>query len=143
MFRVSLTARRWVQAGIGSFSVVPWLTGKRVDDPRQIRSGDLVKQQIPHDHASHLCVYHSATPSTINSAISGSLAAKRAWEDMPWADKASIFLKAADLIAGKYRYEIMAATMIGQGKNVWQAEIDAAAEVGICAVVPSGVRERH
>jgi 1-pyrroline-5-carboxylate dehydrogenase len=62
---------------------------------------------------------------------------------MPWADKASIFLKAADLIAGKYRYEIMAATMIGQGKNVWQAEIDAAAEVGICAVVPSGVRERH
>jgi 1-pyrroline-5-carboxylate dehydrogenase len=59
------------------------------------------------------------------------LAAKRAWEDMPWADKASIFLKAADLIAGKYRYEIMAATMIGQGKNVWQAEIDAAAEVGL------------
>lgn len=48
---------------------------------------------------------------------------------MPWADRAAIFLKAADLVAGKYRYQIMAATMLGQGKNVWQAEIDAAAEV--------------
>jgi 1-pyrroline-5-carboxylate dehydrogenase len=48
---------------------------------------------------------------------------------MAWPDRAAIFLKAADLIAGKYRYEIMAATMLGQGKNAWQAEIDAAAEV--------------
>lgn len=48
---------------------------------------------------------------------------------MPWADRAAIFLKAAELVAGKYRYKIMAATMIGQGKNAWQAEIDSAAEV--------------
>ena len=48
---------------------------------------------------------------------------------MPFADRAAIFLKAADLVSGKYRYEILAATMIGQGKNVWQAEIDAAAEL--------------
>ena len=48
---------------------------------------------------------------------------------MPWSDRAAIFLKAADLISGKYRYELMAATMLGQGKNAWQAEIDAAAEV--------------
>jgi 1-pyrroline-5-carboxylate dehydrogenase len=48
---------------------------------------------------------------------------------MAWPDRAAIFLKAADLIAGKYRYEIMAATMLGQAKNAWQAEIDAAAEV--------------
>lgn len=47
---------------------------------------------------------------------------------MPFADRAAVFLKAADLISGKYRYEIMAATMAGQGKNAWQAEIDAAAE---------------
>ena len=48
---------------------------------------------------------------------------------MPWHDRAAIFLKAADLISGKYRYEILAATILGQGKNAWQAEIDAAAEV--------------
>ena len=48
---------------------------------------------------------------------------------MPFADRAAIFLKAADLISGKYRYEIMAATMLGQGKNAYQAEIDAAAEI--------------
>ena len=48
---------------------------------------------------------------------------------MPFADKAAIFLKAADLISGKYRFKIMAATILGQGKNAWQAEIDAAAEL--------------
>ena len=50
---------------------------------------------------------------------------------MPWGDRAAIFLKAADLISKKYRYKLMAATILGQGKNVWQAEIDAAAEVSI------------
>lgn len=55
--------------------------------------------------------------------------AKKLWSDTPFADRAAIFLKAADLIAGKYRYDIMAATMLGQGKNAWQAEIDAAAEL--------------
>ena len=48
---------------------------------------------------------------------------------MPWSDRASIFLKAADLISTKYRYDIMALTMVGQGKNAWQAEIDSAAEL--------------
>jgi 1-pyrroline-5-carboxylate dehydrogenase len=52
---------------------------------------------------------------------------------MPWNDRAAIFLKAADLVSGKYRYRLMAATMLGQGKNVWQAEIDAAAEVGFAS----------
>jgi hypothetical protein len=50
---------------------------------------------------------------------------------MPWSDRAAIFLKAADLIAGKYREQILAATILGQGKNAWQAEIDAAAEVRV------------
>ena len=84
---------------------------------------------MPHDHANHLCTYHEATPEMVEDAINGALAAKPAWEEMAWADRAAIFLKAADLIAGKYRYELMAATMLGQGKNAWQAEIDAAAEV--------------
>ena len=63
------------------------------------------------------------------SAIEGALAAKKEWEALPWNDRAAIFLKAADLVSGKYRYKLMAATMLGQGKNAWQAEIDAAAEV--------------
>ena len=86
---------------------------------------------MPHDHANHLCTYHAATPTMVNEAIEGALAAKLSWEEMPWADRAAIFLKAADLIAGKWRYALMAATMLGQGKNAWQAEIDAAAEVSV------------
>jgi 1-pyrroline-5-carboxylate dehydrogenase len=65
----------------------------------------------------------------VSEAIEAALAAKPAWESLPFSDRAAIFLKAADLISGKYRYEIMAATMLGQGKNAWQAEIDAAAEL--------------
>lgn len=84
---------------------------------------------MPHDHKNNLSYYHAATPETVEKAIDGALAIKEQWEDLPWADKASIFLKAADLVAGKYRFDIMAATMLGQGKNTWQAEIDAAAEL--------------
>ena len=65
----------------------------------------------------------------MKTAIDQALAAKQAWESLPFNDRAAIFLKAAELISGKYRYEIMAATMLGQGKNAWQAEIDAAAEL--------------
>lgn len=65
----------------------------------------------------------------MSAAIEAALAAKPEWENLPFADRAAIFLKAADLIAGKYRYDVMAATILGQGKNAWQAEIDAAAEL--------------
>src|SRR5690606_13418591 len=61
--------------------------------------------------------------------IASALKAKRDWETLPFADRAAVFLKAADLVAGKYRYQIMAATMLGQGKHIWQAEIAAAAEL--------------
>jgi Aldehyde dehydrogenase family len=84
---------------------------------------------IPSDHARYLCTYHEADETTVARAIDGAIAAKAQWEAMPWADRAAIFLKAADLISKKYRYRLIAATMLGQGKNVWQAEIDAAAEV--------------
>jgi 1-pyrroline-5-carboxylate dehydrogenase len=65
----------------------------------------------------------------VAAAIDGALAAKAEWEALPWNDRAAIYLKAADLVSGKYRYKLMAATILGQGKNAWQAEIDAAAEV--------------
>lgn len=100
-----------------------------VIDGKDVRTGNTVPQHMPHDHKNALCNVHSATPEILEGAIKSSLAAKQAWEDMPWADKAAIFLKAADLVSGKYRFELMAATMLGQGKNAWQAEIDAAAEM--------------
>ena len=84
---------------------------------------------MPWDHANHLCSYHEADPTTVANAIQGALDAKADWESMPWNDRAAIFLKAADLVSGKYRYKLLAATILGQGKNAWQAEIDAAAEV--------------
>ncbi|KIY66687.1 delta-1-pyrroline-5-carboxylate dehydrogenase [Cylindrobasidium torrendii FP15055 ss-10] len=96
---------------------------------KPVKTGKLAKQTLPHDHATTLCTYHEADEATVAAAIDGALAAKSEWESMPWADRAAIFLKAAELVAGKYRYKIMAATMIGQGKNAWQAEIDSAAEL--------------
>ena len=84
---------------------------------------------MPHDHARHLCTYHEAGEAEVTAAIEGALAAKAEWESMPWPDRAAIFLKAADLVSKKYRYQLMAATILGQGKNVWQAEIDSVAEV--------------
>ncbi|PAV21401.1 delta-1-pyrroline-5-carboxylate dehydrogenase [Pyrrhoderma noxium] len=96
---------------------------------KPVKTGKLAKQPIPSEHAKHLCVYHEADEATIAAAIDGALAAKAQWEALPWPDRAAIFLKAADLVSGKYRYKLMAATMLGQGKNAWQAEIDAAAEL--------------
>ncbi|KAJ8588936.1 delta-1-pyrroline-5-carboxylate dehydrogenase 1 [Rhizopogon salebrosus TDB-379] len=96
---------------------------------KPVTTGSLAKQPIPSDHAKHLCTYHEADQSTVASAIDGALSAKAEWEAMPWNDRASIFLRAAELVSGKYRYKLMAATMLGQGKNAWQAEIDAAAEL--------------
>ncbi|KAN0126573.1 Aldehyde/histidinol dehydrogenase [Russula decolorans] len=94
-----------------------------------VKTGKLAKQLIPSDHARHICTYHEADESTVARAIEGALAARAGWEAMPWGDRAAIFLKAADLVSQKYRYKLMAATILGQGKNVWQAEIDAAAEL--------------
>lgn len=96
---------------------------------REIRTGKLAKQPIPSDHARHLCSYHEADSATVAAAIEGALVAKAQWEAMPWNDRAAIFLRAAELVSGKYRYKLIAATMLGQGKNARQAEIDAAAEL--------------
>ncbi|EJD01657.1 delta-1-pyrroline-5-carboxylate dehydrogenase [Fomitiporia mediterranea MF3/22] len=96
---------------------------------KPVKTGKLAKQSLPGSHAKHLCEYHEADEATVAAAIEGALAAKAGWESMPWADRAAIFLKAADLVSEKYRYKLMAATMLGQGKTAWQAEIDAAAEL--------------
>ncbi|KAH9903935.1 delta-1-pyrroline-5-carboxylate dehydrogenase 1 [Xylariomycetidae sp. FL2044] len=96
---------------------------------KEVKTSQTATQYNPSDHASPVATYSLASPSDVSNAIDAALAAKPAWESLPFADRAAVFLKAADLISTKYRYEIMAATMIGQGKNAWQAEIDAAAEL--------------
>ncbi|KAH8834674.1 delta-1-pyrroline-5-carboxylate dehydrogenase [Flagelloscypha sp. PMI_526] len=96
---------------------------------QNITSGEKIAQPQPHNHSKPLAIFHTATPDQVKDAITGALEAKAEWETLPWSDRAAIFLKAADLVSGKYRYKIMAATILGQGKNAWQAEIDAAAEL--------------
>ncbi|KXH43362.1 delta-1-pyrroline-5-carboxylate dehydrogenase [Colletotrichum nymphaeae SA-01] len=88
----------------------------------------LAKQYLPSDHSVALAEYAQTTPEQVSIAIDRALEAKPAWENTSFKDRAAVFLRAAELIAGKYRYDIMAATMLGQGKNIWQAEIDSAAE---------------
>ncbi|KAF2787848.1 delta-1-pyrroline-5-carboxylate dehydrogenase 1 [Melanomma pulvis-pyrius CBS 109.77] len=94
-----------------------------------IKGSSVLTQHDPSSHADVIAKYSNASTAEVNTAIDSALAAKAAWESLPFADRAAVFLKAADLISTKYRYEIMATTMMGQGKNAWQAEIDAAAEL--------------
>jgi len=95
---------------------------------KEYRTGDVKKQVICSDHQHVLCTYHQATKEVLSEAASNAIASKKAWESLPSEDRLSVFLKAADLLSTKYRYDIVAATMLGQGKTVWQGEIDAAAE---------------
>jgi len=83
----------------------------------------------PHDHQHILGYYHEGDAGHVEQAINAALGAKRNWENMSWEQRASIFLKAADLLAGPYRAKINAATMLGQSKNAYQAEIDSACEL--------------
>lgn len=86
-------------------------------------------QPLPAEHGTVFTNYPLATKEQTTAAIEAALKAKKDWEDTPFVDRASIFLKAAELVTGKYRYDLIAATMLGQGKNIWQGEIDAAAEL--------------
>lgn len=95
----------------------------------QIRGSSTQTQYNPASHSDAVANFACASSAEVNAAIDAALAAQPSWESMSFADRAAVFLKAADLVAGKYRYDIMAATMVGQGKNAWQAEIDAAAEL--------------
>ncbi|KAF2720212.1 1-pyrroline-5-carboxylate dehydrogenase [Polychaeton citri CBS 116435] len=92
-------------------------------------NGDLVSMTMPAKHGTVFAQFPSASKAEVESAIDRALKAKTAWQEMPFTDRAAIFLRAAELVSDKYRYELMAATMLGQGKNAWQAEIDAAAEL--------------
>ncbi|MBS1581360.1 MAG: L-glutamate gamma-semialdehyde dehydrogenase [Bacteroidetes bacterium] len=100
-----------------------WIGGKAVE------TKDRRKMSPPHKHAHKLGLSHHGDAKHVRAAIDAALKAKRDWEQMSFADRAAIFLKAADLLAGPYRARINAATMLAQGKNCYQAEIDSACEL--------------
>jgi 1-pyrroline-5-carboxylate dehydrogenase len=96
---------------------------------KPIETGDRVAIHPPHELSHTLGYYHKGDGTHVHQAIDAALRAKEDWENMPWQDRAAIFLKAADLLSGPYRNQINAATMLGQSKNVFQSEIDAVAEL--------------
>ncbi len=95
---------------------------------QEVRTGKTQEVRPPHDHKHVLATFHEGDASHVHAAIDAALTAKAHWENLPWEHRAAIFLKAADLLAGPYRAKINAATMLGQSKNAYQAEIDAACE---------------
>jgi 1-pyrroline-5-carboxylate dehydrogenase len=96
---------------------------------KEIRTGKTVAIHPPHDHKHTVGKYHTAEKNHIEDAVTTAMDARKKWAATPWQDRAAIFLKAAELLAGPYRARMNAATMIGQSKNVFQAEIDAACEL--------------
>ena len=96
---------------------------------KEIRTGKTKKVVMPHDHHHVLATYHMATEKEIKMAIDMAIAAKEEWMNLSWIERASVFIKAAELVSKKYRNSLNAATMLGQGKNCYQAEIDSACEV--------------
>ncbi|WP_298155527.1 L-glutamate gamma-semialdehyde dehydrogenase [Flavobacterium sp.] len=95
----------------------------------EVRTGNTKNMTAPHDHQHVVGTYHLAEKKHVDQAIENALEAKQKWAALPWEQRAAIFLKAAELIAGPYRAKINAATMIAQSKTIFQAEIDAACEL--------------
>ncbi|MDF2430875.1 MAG: 1-pyrroline-5-carboxylate dehydrogenase [Mucilaginibacter sp.] len=95
---------------------------------KEVRTGKKLEIRPPHDHKHLLATFSEGDASHVNAAIDAALAAKANWENLSWEQRAAIFLKAAELISGPYRAKINAATMLGQSKNAYQAEIDSACE---------------
>ena len=96
---------------------------------KEVRTGKTATMHPPHELSHTLGTFHRGDASHVEQAIAAALEAKSAWENLAWEQRASIFLKAADLLEGPYRYKLNAATMLCQSKNPFQAEIDAACEL--------------
>jgi 1-pyrroline-5-carboxylate dehydrogenase len=95
----------------------------------ELRPDNSVDVVLPHDHDHVVATVHSAGPEHVARAVESALEARLTWANMRWEDRAAIFMRAADLLAGPWRQRLNAATMLGQGKNAFQAEIDAACEL--------------
>jgi 1-pyrroline-5-carboxylate dehydrogenase len=96
---------------------------------QRITTGDLAPMVMPHDHGHILGHYHRAGEAQVAAAIDAAQAAREGWQALPWSERAAIFLRAADLLAGPWRDRLNASTMLGQSKTILQAEIDAACEL--------------
>ncbi|MCB9080350.1 MAG: L-glutamate gamma-semialdehyde dehydrogenase [Lewinellaceae bacterium] len=120
--------RKALQAALADFKAqeieIPMTIGGQ-----KILAGEKIAIHPPHERSHTLGYYYKGGAKHIQQAIDAALAAKPAWEAMPWQERAAIFLKAADLISGPYRARLNAATMLCQSKNAFQAEIDAVAEL--------------
>ena len=117
-------AIRTALSGFAAETEIPLLIGGK-----EVRTGRLGSVRNPCNHRQVLATYHQAGEKEVALAIDAALAAKRSWESLSWLERASITLKAAELIAKRHRFRLNAATMLGQGKSVYQAEIDASCEV--------------
>ena len=96
---------------------------------KDVKTNNTRTMSPPHDHKHVVGTYHLAEKKHIDEAIATALEARKTWSQLPWEDRAGIFLKAAELIAGPYRAKINAATIMAQSKTIHQAEIDAACEL--------------
>jgi 1-pyrroline-5-carboxylate dehydrogenase len=110
------------------------MAGEKIEIPiiiggREIRTGKLEKTVMPHDHGHVLAEYHAAGPEHVEQAIAAAAKARREWAAWPWEDRAAVLLRAAELLSTSWRATLNAATMLGQSKTVFQAEIDAASEM--------------
>ena len=110
------------------------LSAQEIDVPmfiggQEVRTDKRLPLSPPHDHQHRIGQFSRGDASHLQAAIAAAMAAKPAWENLSWEHRASIFLKAADLIAGPYRAEMNATAMLSQSKNIFQAEIDAVAEL--------------
>jgi len=110
------------------------MAGERVEIPliiggKEVRSGDLARAVMPHDHGHVLADWHKASREHVLQAIEAAARARREWAAWPWEDRLAVFLKAAELLATSWRATLNAATMLGQSKTAFQAEIDSACEL--------------
>jgi len=110
------------------------MSNERIEIPviiggQEFRTGDIGHAVMPHLHSHILADYHKANPAQVDLAIKSAVEAQREWSQWSWEDRAAVFLRAADLLAGPWRDTVNAATMLNQSKTVFQSEIDAACEL--------------
>src|SRR5690606_3114491 len=96
---------------------------------REVRTGNTAQTVMPHKHGHVLADWHKAGPAEVQQAIDAAVDARREWARWPWEERAAVFLRAAELLTTTWRPTLNAATMLGQSKTAFQAEIDSACEL--------------